>query len=184
MLGAIFRWETLWYLMLILYVPACVGLIVVVLLQKGKGVGFAGAFGVGPGSDAVFGPRGARTLPQKLTYVMAATFMVLAFGMSLISGRLGKGAAPEKVNEEAITQKQQTDLGGLDDLGSAIKEETPAPAGSAAPTPASSPVPAPAAPAAETTAPETPANEPLETPPPKTPATAPEMPVAPAPSGS
>ena len=51
---AIFRWETAYWLMLFLYVPCCVGLIVVVLLQKGKGVGFAGAFGLGGASDTVF----------------------------------------------------------------------------------------------------------------------------------
>jgi preprotein translocase subunit SecG len=180
MLGSIFRWETLWYLMLFLYVPACVGLIVIVLLQKGKGVGFAGAFGVGPGSDAVFGPRGARTLPQKLTYIMAATFMVLAFGMSMVSGRLGKGMAPEKVNEQTVNQTQ-TDLSGLEDLGSAIQEEPPASPDSTAP--ASAPTPVPPAPAAQTSESETPAEEPLEIPPPSTPP-APEAPAAPAPAGS
>jgi len=166
MFNSIFSWETLWYAMLFLYVPACIGLIVVVLLQKGKGSGFAGAFGVGPGSDAVFGPRGARTLPQKLTYVMAATFMLLAFGMSLISGRLGKGAAPETVPEQAV--QTQTDVNVLDDLGSGIKEETPASPASSS----SAPAPEPAA-----------ATPPLEAPAPETPA-APEAPAAPAPSGS
>ena len=183
MLGSIFRWETLWYLMLFLYVPACVGLIVIVLLQKGKGVGFAGAFGVGPGSDAVFGPRGARTLPQKLTYIMAATFMVLAFGMSMVSGRLGKGVAPEKVNEQTVNQTQ-TDLSGLEDLGSGIKEDLEESPGSTAP--ASAPTPAPAAPAAQTSEPETPAKEPQEDSPPSTPPASgtPETPAAPAPGGS
>ncbi len=158
MFNSIFSWETIWYAMLFIYVPACIGLIVVVLLQKGKGAGFAGAFGVGPGSDAVFGPRGARTLPQKLTYVMAAMFMLLAFCMSLISGRLGKGAAPEIVPEQAV--QTQTDVNVLDDLGSGITEETPA-------SPASS------APASEPAA----ATPPIEAPAEKTPA-------APAPSGS
>jgi len=168
MFNTIFRWETLWYVMLFLYVPACIGLIVVVLLQKGKGAGFAGAFGVGPGSDAVFGPRGARTLPQKLTYVMAATFMLLAFCMSLISGRLGKGAAPEIVPEQAV--QTQTDVNVLDDLGSGITEETPA-----------SPVSSTSAPAPEPAA----ATPPLEAPAEKMPAApAPEAPVVPAPSGS
>ena len=63
MLSAIFSLATLWWLILILYVPACVGLIVIVLLQKGKGVGFAGAFGVGGGSEAIFGPRSSKSLP-------------------------------------------------------------------------------------------------------------------------
>ena len=57
MLDAIFSWNTLWVLLLVLYIPSCVGLIIIVLLQKGKGTGFAGAFGIGPGSDTVFGPR-------------------------------------------------------------------------------------------------------------------------------
>ena len=55
MLSAIFSWSSLWWIMLIIYIPACLGLIAMVLLQKGKGSGFAGAFGVGPGSETVFG---------------------------------------------------------------------------------------------------------------------------------
>ena len=78
MLDAIFSWNTLWWLLILLYVPVCIGLIAVVLLQKGKGVGFAGAFGIGPGSDTVFGPRASRSLPAKLTTIMAVAFMVLA----------------------------------------------------------------------------------------------------------
>lgn len=176
-------WEFLWILMLVLYVPACIGLIVVVLLQKGKGVGFAGAFGVGPGSDAVFGPRGARTLPQKLTYIMAATFMVLALGMSLISGRLGKGAAPDAVSDKAAVETK-VDATVLDDLGSGIKEEKPAapaaPASSAPAAPAPAPA-APAAPAAEAPAAPAPAAPAAEAP--AAPAApAPEAPAAPAPA--
>lgn len=175
MLSALFRWDTLWWLMLILYVPACAGLIIIVLLQKGKGVGFAGAFGVGPGADAVFGPRASRSLPQKLTYIMAATFMTIAFIMSLLSGRLGKGVAPEKLSDDAVTTNQ-TDLGVLDDLGSGIKEEpnasTENPAAPAAPVtsapPAESAPATPVTPAPASEAPVTPApaSEPPATPPP------------------
>ena len=38
---AIFSWDTLWWFMLICYIPCCIGLIVIVLLQKGKGLGSA-----------------------------------------------------------------------------------------------------------------------------------------------
>lgn len=118
----IWRWETLWTLLLVLYVPSCIGLIVIVLLQKGKGTGFAGAFGIGAGSDTVFGPRGSRSLPAKLTTAMAIVFMTLALVMSLISGRVGKGVAPEKVESGdelgAFGPVAYDDL--LDDLGSAV----------------------------------------------------------------
>jgi protein translocase SecG subunit len=173
MLGSVLRWEMLWYPMVFLYVIACIGLIVVVLLQKGKGVGFAGAFGIGAGTDAVFGPRSGRSLPQKLTYLMAAMFMVLAFLMSLIAGRLGKGDAPGKMSEDAV-KTTQTDLGVLDDLGSGLPESAPvtaapgeaAPAGAVAVT---RPVPPASEPKAET---------PKESAPPPD-ATSPAAPVAP-----
>lgn len=102
MFEAIFSADALWYLMLILYVPACLLLIGVVLLQKGKGMGFAGAFG-GGASEAVFGPRAVRSLPQKITYTMAALFMILAMMMSMLSGRVGKGSAPDIVPEEDLS---------------------------------------------------------------------------------
>ncbi|MCX5770974.1 MAG: preprotein translocase subunit SecG [Candidatus Hydrogenedentes bacterium] len=112
---SIISWSTLWYLILALYIPASLGLIIVVLLQKGKGVGFAGAFGMGGGSDTVFGPRASKSLPQRLTYVMAGLFMALALVMSLIAGRLGTGVAPATVNESA------EDYSALDDLGTAVQ---------------------------------------------------------------
>lgn len=149
-------WQFIWYVLLLLYIPSCIGLIVIVLLQKGKGVGFAGAFGVGSGSDTVFGPRMTKTLPQRLTYVMAGLFMVIAFVMSMISGRLTKGAAPDVVAKDAIVQP---DLSGMEDLGSAV-EKTPAPAAPGAETapvpeaaPAAAPAPEAVAPASEAVAP-------------------------------
>lgn len=129
--------DVLWWLMLIVYVPCCIGLIVVVLLQKGKGAGFAGAFGLGGGSDTVFGPRASKSLPVRLTQVMAGLFMVLALFMSLLSGQLSRGVAPEK-------EKPTDALTGLEDLGiaaaphsTATPEET---AAAAAGTTASTPV--------------------------------------------
>lgn len=118
MFEAIFSYNTLRWLMLILYVPACVGLIVVVLLQKGKGSGFAGAFGIGPGSDAVFGPRASKSLPVRLTYIMAGVFVVLALGLSIVEGKVHKGSAPELIEEEVQASALQ-ELG----LGEAYQED-------------------------------------------------------------
>jgi protein translocase SecG subunit len=102
------------------------GLIAIVLLQKGKGVGFAGAFGVGAGSEAVFGPQASRSLPVRLTRIMVVLFMVLALGMSLIAGKAGKAVAPDIVNPVEVSPT----LGGLEDLGigTALDDPSPAPA--------------------------------------------------------
>ena len=107
----------LYWFLLILYVPACLGLIVLVLLQKGKGTGFAGAFGAGGGSEAVFGPRASRSLPVRLTYIFATTFMVIALIMSLISGDVGKGNAPDLAVVDAAAVSSAGGPTALDDLG-------------------------------------------------------------------
>jgi preprotein translocase subunit SecG len=123
MFSSIFGW--LWVICVALYIPACLGLIAVVLLQKGKGVGFAGAFGLGGGgADTVFGPRMSKSLPVKLTYVMAGMFLVLALAMSLLSGRITKGEAPELVETETI------DMSGYEEAGIGA---APAQEGEAAP---------------------------------------------------
>lgn len=108
MLDYILSWNTLWWVMLALYIPACLGLIVIVLLQKGKGGGFAGAFG-GGGTEAVFGPRTSRSLPQRITYTMAALFMGIAMILSLLSGRVGRGAAPELVDAATLSSSENLD---------------------------------------------------------------------------
>lgn len=116
MLETIFSADTLWWILMIIYVPACLGLIVIVLLQKGKGAGFAGSFGAGagPGSETVFGPRSGQTLPVKLTYVAAVVFITISVIMSVVSGKVGKGQAPELFEEDGTTIEVITDL---DDLG-------------------------------------------------------------------
>lgn len=137
MLDSIFSWETLRWLMWLVYFPVCVFLMVIVLLQKGKGTSFAGAFGLGPGSDAVFGPRASKSLPVKLTYVSAGLFLVLALGLSVIEGKVGKGKAPERVDEEIIEQLPVSDELRELGLGEAYtenaSEETGAPSGTGAP---------------------------------------------------
>ena len=124
MLSIIFSLNTLWWLILLLYIPACFALIIIVLLQKGKGQGLAGAFGMGGGMDTIFGPRSSKSLPQKITYAGAAVFMVLALVMSILSGKVGKAAAPELA--EAPVQAS------LDALFDGSAAEAPADASEAA----------------------------------------------------
>lgn len=162
--------EVFWYVLNVLYVPACLGLIVIVLLQKGKGTGFAGAFGAGagPGAETVFGPRAGQTLPVKLTYIAAAVFIVISMSMSLIAGRVGRGRAPDVI-EGADPSASSAVSTGLEEFGLGQNE---AGAGSALPPPApaaTTPAQTPAAtatPAPEATPVETaPADEaPAETP--------------------
>ena len=82
----------------IVHVIVCVILILVVLLQSGKGADLAGAFG-GGGSQTAFGARGTATFLSKLTTGAAIVFMLTSLTLSLITSRnrgssIMQGAAP------------------------------------------------------------------------------------------
>ena len=66
----------------VIYVLTCVFLILVVLLQSGKGGDVASAFG-GAGAQSAFGPRGAAKPLEKATVIAAILFMFLALLFSL-----------------------------------------------------------------------------------------------------
>ncbi len=75
------------YVLVPLYIIACLFLIGVVLLQQGKGADLAGAFGVGGGTQAAFGARGATTLLHRLTTWAFVGFIVLSLTISVIQAR-------------------------------------------------------------------------------------------------
>jgi preprotein translocase subunit SecG len=72
--------------LVVLYIFVCFFLILVVLLQQGKGADIAGAFG-GGGSQTAFGARGATTLLHKLTTGAFIGFIVLALALTVLEAR-------------------------------------------------------------------------------------------------
>ncbi len=67
----------------ILHVMVCAILILVVLLQAGKGANMGAAFG--GSSQTVFGSGGAGTFLGKLTTIVAAVFMLTSLTLSYFS---------------------------------------------------------------------------------------------------
>ncbi len=77
----------MWTLITILHVMACLFLILVVLLQAGKGGGMGVTMGAGT-SAAVFGGRGAGSFLEKLTAGTAMVFMVTSMSLAWNSSRV------------------------------------------------------------------------------------------------
>jgi preprotein translocase subunit SecG len=76
----------LYYAIATLHVIVCVILVLVVLLQSGKGADLAVAFG-GGATQTAFGSRGPASFLSKMTTIAAVIFMLTSIGLSMISTR-------------------------------------------------------------------------------------------------
>jgi preprotein translocase subunit SecG len=95
--------EIAYIALVVVYIFVCFFLILVVLLQQGKGADIAGAFG-GGGSQTAFGARGATTLLHKLTTGAFVGFIVLALALTLLEAR-PKSSVVRTLPAKAATQK-------------------------------------------------------------------------------
>ena len=94
----------LYYVALTIYVLVCLTLILVVLLQQGKGGSMANAFG-GGATQAAFGARSGATVLSRATTVCAVLFVIGALYIG-ITGQRGPssvigGRAPQSKSPAA-----------------------------------------------------------------------------------
>ncbi|MCK4512836.1 preprotein translocase subunit SecG [bacterium] len=111
--------------LLALHILVCLGLVVTVLLQSGKGGGLAGAFGGGGGVGAVFGGQTAASFLTKATRYLAVIFMVSSLSMALIvrtrtpgtveEGLKGMQPAPAAATGQPVPQRFEGGLPGSDE---------------------------------------------------------------------
>ncbi|HYX21536.1 MAG TPA: preprotein translocase subunit SecG, partial [Thermoanaerobaculia bacterium] len=73
----------MYFVLVTIYVVICFFLILVVLLQQGKGADIAGAFG-GGSSQTAFGARGATTFLHKLTTGAFVGFVLISMLLSIL----------------------------------------------------------------------------------------------------
>jgi preprotein translocase subunit SecG len=78
----------MFYVIVAFHVLVCVGLIIVVLMQAGKGAGLAGVFG-SSGTQQMFGGRGAASFLAKLTSGLAIVFMLTSITLFVLSAQSG-----------------------------------------------------------------------------------------------
>jgi preprotein translocase subunit SecG len=74
--------------LIILHVLVCIALIIIVLLQAGKGAEIGASFGAGS-SQTVFGAGGGRSFMTKLTASAAIVFMLTSLTLTYYYGRPG-----------------------------------------------------------------------------------------------
>jgi preprotein translocase subunit SecG len=122
----------LYYILATIYVLTCMVLMLVILLQQGKGGDIANAFG-GGSSQAAFGARSGATVLSRATTIAAVIFMVGA----LVLGIVGQRGGGSSILSGRTPAPRQT------------APAIPAPPAPAAEAPAPAPAPAPATPPAK-----------------------------------
>lgn len=71
-------------ILIVIHIIVCIALIMIVLLQTGKGADMGAAFG-GGGSQTLFGSTGASTFLSKATTVAAIVFMLTSLTLAYLS---------------------------------------------------------------------------------------------------
>ena len=106
---------------LVLHILAAAGIVVLVLLQHGKGADMGAAFGSGS-AGSLFGSAGASNFLSRTTAVLAAVFFATSLGLTYFS-------APSKSG--GVTQHLDTPV-SQDTKPAAPASSAPAPAGNPA----------------------------------------------------
>jgi preprotein translocase subunit SecG len=97
--------------LVVIFVLTCILLVIVILLQAGKGQGLAGSFG-GIGGGAVFGGRGAATFLSKTTAILAIIYGFLCLSIGYIYRTDMEQTKQSIIQKQAEAQSQlpATDL--------------------------------------------------------------------------
>ena len=147
----------------VFHVLACMALILIVLLQTGKGAEMGAAFG--GASQTLFGGSGGTTFLSKLTTGAAVVFMITCLGLTYLSA----GPRTKSIMENVPIEKTEAPL--LPDAQPIQPGAEPPAAAATVPKPEASPAPVAPPPSPATAAqeapkvpsPATPAQEPTKT---------------------
>ncbi len=90
-----------------------VSIVVLVLLQQGKGADMGAAFGGGGSSQSLFGSRGSATFLSRTTAILSLIFFTTALGLAYLHTQTGQSSI-------SVISQEEIPLSGGDD--SAVPE--------------------------------------------------------------
>ena len=108
----------------VLHVIVCVALIMIVLLQTGKGAEMGAAFG--GSTQTVFGSSGPAGFLNKLTTGVAIFFMITSLALCYFSGRLPIPTIMEQPAEQAVPATETVPVAPLAAGGEGQPDSLPA----------------------------------------------------------
>lgn len=94
----------------ILHVLAATTVIVLVLLQQGKGADMGAAFGSGS-SGSLFGSTGSANFLSRATAILATAFFVTSLGLTYLSGHRSQAVGVMQSQQQKVQIKPVTPAG-------------------------------------------------------------------------
>lgn len=88
----------------IVHVFVAISLILVVLLQSGKGADMGASFG--GASQTIFGSSGAATFLGRLTAAAAVIFMITSLSLTVIGGSRSTSVMPETAKSKPVKPQE------------------------------------------------------------------------------
>ena len=111
-------------LVLVIHVLAAVGIVVLVLLQHGKGADMGAAFGSGS-AGSLFGSAGAANFLSRTTAILAVVFFATSLGLTYFSAPSKSGGVTQQLEAPSKTGIENK----VDVKPAAPAPSAPAPAG-------------------------------------------------------
>jgi len=94
--------------LVILFILLSITMVIVILLQAGKGKGLAGSIGGGAGGSSIFGGRGAADFLSKATAWIAALYIVFAIIIGMIYKSEVESTQQSLIEQRASEQESIT----------------------------------------------------------------------------
>ena len=88
----------------VVHIVVCFFMVIIVLLQHGKGADVGASFG--GSSQSLFGSEGPVPLMNKITTMVAVVFMVTSVSLAYISSTSSTGSVMSSVAQPAATEEQ------------------------------------------------------------------------------
>jgi len=92
---------------LVLHILAAAGIVVLVLLQHGKGADMGAAFGSGS-AGSLFGSAGASNFLSRTTAILAAVFFATSLGLTYFTGPSKSGGVTQGLEAPATKPAAET----------------------------------------------------------------------------
>jgi preprotein translocase subunit SecG len=90
----------------VLHLLGAIGVVVLVLLQQGKGADAGASFG-GGASSTVFGSQGTTTFLSRVTAILATAFFMTSLGLAFFAKDKADGMAQVGLPDPAVLEVQQ-----------------------------------------------------------------------------